>query len=216
VAVAFALGEAGSAEPRDGLIAFQRPGTAPDTAAIWAAHVDGRGLRRLIPGQARAFDADPDWSPDGATVVFSRSTGRKAPKGRVTTIDARSGGMLDIWPASTWSSFPTGVALSPDGGQALVAFGCRYGGCVAGTQWLGLGARWLGIARARGGALRRVVPVGLDLTVLPLSQGAWAPSAGRIAYTRKGRLCTAGLAGSGERCLPWRVSAGRPDWGTRP
>jgi Tol biopolymer transport system component len=65
-----AAGAAG-AKPRNGLIAFMRPGTVGEYD-IWVVRPDGTGLRRVTKSPANRSDYYPDWSPDGSTLLFER------------------------------------------------------------------------------------------------------------------------------------------------
>ena len=62
---------AASAKPRNGLIAFMRPGTVGEYD-IWVVRPDGTGLRRVTESPANRSDYYPDWSPDGSVVLFER------------------------------------------------------------------------------------------------------------------------------------------------
>jgi TolB protein len=65
-----AAGAAG-AQPRNGLIAFMRPGTVGEYD-IWVVRPDGTGLRRVTESPANRSDYYPDWSPDGSALLFER------------------------------------------------------------------------------------------------------------------------------------------------
>jgi len=58
-------------KPRNGLIAFMRPGTVGEYD-IWVVRPDGTGLRRVTESPANRSDYYPDWSPDGSTLLFER------------------------------------------------------------------------------------------------------------------------------------------------
>jgi Tol biopolymer transport system component len=60
-----------NAKPRNGLIAFMRPGTVGEYD-IWVVRPDGTGLRRVTESPANRSDYFPDWSPDGSTLLFER------------------------------------------------------------------------------------------------------------------------------------------------
>ena len=62
---------AASVKPRNGLIAFMRPGTVGEYD-IWVVRPDGTGLRRVTESPANRSDYYPDWSPDGSTLLFER------------------------------------------------------------------------------------------------------------------------------------------------
>jgi Tol biopolymer transport system component len=56
---------------RNGLIAFMRPGKIGEYD-IWVTRPNGTGLRRLTASPRDRSDYNPDWSPDGSTVLFER------------------------------------------------------------------------------------------------------------------------------------------------
>jgi Tol biopolymer transport system component len=56
---------------RNGLIAFMRPGKVGEYD-IWVTRPSGTGLRRLTASPRDRSDYNPDWSPDGSTVLFER------------------------------------------------------------------------------------------------------------------------------------------------
>src|SRR5205085_4416426 len=60
-----------AAVPRNGLIAFMRPGTIGEYD-LWAVRADGTGLRRLTQAPANRSDYNPTWSPTGSVVLFER------------------------------------------------------------------------------------------------------------------------------------------------
>jgi Tol biopolymer transport system component len=60
-----------NAKPRNGLIAFMRPGTVGEYD-IWVVRPDGTGLRRVTESPANRSDYYPDWSPDGSVLLFER------------------------------------------------------------------------------------------------------------------------------------------------
>jgi Tol biopolymer transport system component len=56
---------------RNGLIAFMRPGKVGEFD-LWVVRPNGSGLRRLTTSPSARSDYNPDWSPDGSSVVFER------------------------------------------------------------------------------------------------------------------------------------------------
>jgi len=62
---------AANVKPRNGLIAFMRPGTVGEYD-IWVVRPDGTGLRRLTESPANRSDHYPAWSPDSSTLLFER------------------------------------------------------------------------------------------------------------------------------------------------
>jgi Tol biopolymer transport system component len=67
---ATAVGTA-NVKPRNGLIAFMRPGTVGEYD-IWVVRPDGTGLHRLTESPANRSDYNPAWSPNGSTLLFER------------------------------------------------------------------------------------------------------------------------------------------------
>jgi Tol biopolymer transport system component len=55
----------------DGSIAFMRPGEIGEFD-IWSVQPNGSGLRRLTQSPSNRSDYNPDWSPDGSSVLFER------------------------------------------------------------------------------------------------------------------------------------------------
>ena len=58
-------------KPRNGLIAFMRPGTVGEHD-IWVVQPDGTGLRRVTQSPANGSDYYRAWSPDGSAFLFER------------------------------------------------------------------------------------------------------------------------------------------------
>ncbi len=62
---------AAKARPRNGLIAFMRPGEL-GAFDVWVVRPDGSGLRRVTTSPRGRDDHNPVWSPDGSTILFER------------------------------------------------------------------------------------------------------------------------------------------------
>jgi len=62
---------AANVKPRNGLIAFMRPGTVGEYD-IWVVRPDGTGLCPLTESPANRSDYNPAWSPNGSTLLFER------------------------------------------------------------------------------------------------------------------------------------------------
>ena len=57
----------------NGQIAFRRwLNDETSRSALYTINPDGTGLRRIVPRLHRAHDDQPDWSPDGRLLAFSR------------------------------------------------------------------------------------------------------------------------------------------------
>jgi WD40-like Beta Propeller Repeat len=68
---ATAYGGSPEAGARNGAIVFMRPGEIGDYD-LWVVRPDGSGLRQLTSAPINRSDYNPDWSPDGSTVIFER------------------------------------------------------------------------------------------------------------------------------------------------
>ena len=124
-------------KPRNGLIAFMRPGAVGEYD-IWVVRPDGTGLRRLTESPASRSDYNPAWSPDGSTLLFERrklDPGAAGGDEALYAVNADGGGFRQIthcrgqcWSdgEATWSpggriafSHATGPRSAP--GPSLVA-----------------------------------------------------------------------------------------------
>ncbi len=56
---------------KNGLIAFMRPGKVGEYD-LWVVRPSGKGLRPLTTAPSARSDYNPDWSPDGSSVLFER------------------------------------------------------------------------------------------------------------------------------------------------
>ena len=83
---------------------------------LWTARADGSNPRLLLDceGSCRYLD-DPAWSPDGASVVYSRRT-RRGPDelGSLETVDVRTGAITTVLPPR-FRRFTAGARWSPYG-----------------------------------------------------------------------------------------------------
>ncbi|MEU6238450.1 hypothetical protein [Kitasatospora sp. NPDC047058] len=99
------------------------------TSALFTVAPDGSGQRRLTQPPAQTRDDHPDWSPDGTTLAFDRTTGESA--GRIWTIGADGENARPIGPlceagaADCANEAETTPAFSPDGRQ--IAFSRTWG-----------------------------------------------------------------------------------------
>lgn len=78
-------GNASLTTPRDGLIAFMRPGKVGEYD-IWVVRPNGSGLRRLTTSPRNRADYSPRWSPDGSKVLFERRGGNVGEDLRVVSV----------------------------------------------------------------------------------------------------------------------------------
>jgi Tol biopolymer transport system component len=156
-------------EARTGAIAVDR--VSPN-AGIYRVERDGSHLRRLTKGTARATDLEPDWSPDGRSIAFSRcppAGGRCA----IYVMDAAGGDVHEFAGARGY-----GPTWSPDGKR--LAFNATSGG--------------IAIVSADGGGLRTLTSVGSR-------KPAWSPDGRRIAYATAVDVFVVEIDGGRQRSL---------------
>jgi Tol biopolymer transport system component len=118
---------AASASGPNGPIAFMRPGTVGEYD-IWRVEPDGTGLRRLTKSPESRSDYNPNWSPDGHTLLFERRKLDASAAGgdeALYAIDAAGGEPRQVTHCSgvCWSDDEG--TWSPDGKQ--IAFGRATG-----------------------------------------------------------------------------------------
>ena len=81
---------------------------------LWVVNSDGTGLTQLTPGYGastcQSGDEEPQWSPDGSKIVFSRS----------------QGGSQDIWVMNANGTNPTRLTASGDGSCGGVGVGGTF------------------------------------------------------------------------------------------
>lgn len=175
---------------------------------IFTVARSGGSERQLTQPGPEASDFEPDWSPDGSRIAFTRS--------------GRSG--------------PAIYAVQPDGsGLTRVSRGCRRAKprrCDQDvTPAFSPSGRDIAFASSDGRLKAAIVIVGSDgrnrRVVVPASSGAelidprFSPDANRIAFERHnltrtprdGRAIFVVNFGSGlSRVTPWNLDAGDPDW----
>ena len=148
-------------------VAWYRADSPTLDGDIYAANIDGSGLRRLTTGEE--MDEQPAWSPDGTRIAF-RS--RRSGEWDIWVMDANGTGqtnlMLDVRPATSTESGPT---WSPDGSRIL------YSSDIDGFTYAKL---WT--MRADGGDKRRL-PVAGAVTDVDL-EPSWSPDGATIAFRR--------------------------------
>lgn len=87
---------------------------------LWIARADGTGTRILLDceGACRWLD-DPSWSPDGSSIVYSRTVLRhQADMGSLEEVDIATGEVSVVLPPRA-RAFTAGARYSPDGSQVV-------------------------------------------------------------------------------------------------
>jgi TolB protein len=94
-------------------------------SGIWVMDVDGTGVRRLSPDIHFLADWDPEWSPDGRSIVFlSDPTGNETDFGALMTMQADGTERRPL----TRSRCALAAAWSPDGERIAYESGCSVTG----------------------------------------------------------------------------------------
>jgi len=143
---------------------------------LWTMNVDGKRRMRLTQG----FDSDPAWSPDGATILFSRafqnrygdacrSIFRVRKDGRGLRQVTRPDGRHSHWDA----------AVSPDGRR--VAF-TDEAGCESGASSFAL--RVVDASGRRTSDLSRLPGNAYSYSDADHEDPTWSPDGSRIAFYR--------------------------------
>lgn len=127
------------------------------TWSIYVAGADGSGLRRLTDEPA-VWDGDPDWSPDGTTIVFTRTYPNRNNRTEIWVTDVDSG-------TSRWTGL-LGMAArwSPDGTRFVYSSGPTSDADIMTARQDGTGE-----ARLTSSASAEIQPM-------------WSPDGSRIAY----------------------------------
>lgn len=210
MAAGVAASSSATSPSENGEIAFHRYlGKNKTHDVIFKVASSGRGERQVTHAAEEESDFEPDWSPDGSRIAFTRS-GRSGPA--IYTVRPDGSGLM--WVSRNCPAKPLRCdqyvtpAFSPDGRDiTFVRFDAR----------LSKGA--IVIHRRDGRNRRTVVPA----RGAQLSDPRFSPDGNRIAFERHnlgrskpkdGRaLFVVNLDGSGiSRITPWNLVAGDPDW----
>ena len=219
-----------TAAPTKGEIAYSRYRfvNSPLREEIWIARPDGGDARRVTTAPANYLDGEPDWSPDGSTLVFNRCAPRNgaAGDGRCTVWSVRRDGS-DLRQLSPCGANARNLAACPDENHPAFAPDGRR---IAFALYDGVPGFGIGDSRLRN--VRTFFPFGHVHGAPDIDAVAWSPRGDRLVFTvhndgsRRfkpvdGRAVFVMSAnGTGlRRVTPWRLQADGPlDWspdGTR-
>jgi Tol biopolymer transport system component len=195
----------------NGLVAFTRQDVGGDLAEhIWT--VDPVTLDEVqLTDEPGVLDAQPEWSPDGSKIAFSRDTGNQ---GLIAVMDADGSNITPLTDddgntCPTWSPDGTRIAYS-DGPGDIVIISATDGAVLEtiaiGTcelSWSPLGDL---IAFARGNGIEVVAPVTgavpTSVTTNPLDGfPGWSPDGSRIVFERDDSIVTVAADGSDEQVV---------------
>jgi Tol biopolymer transport system component len=127
----------------------------PTTSSLWAMRADGTGARRLTPIVDGQIDAPGSFSPDGATLAFTRARfARPQQEGLIPDSSAIFVMRLDREPRRLTAG--AGPAFSPDGQQLAFASSRDHDGIVRVGEDENAPARDLYLADRDGANVRRL------------------------------------------------------------
>jgi TolB protein len=184
--------------PDASMLVFQRDLPTEDYSGLWIVGADGRGARDFTSQRHDFIEDQPDWSPDGRTIVFSAWSGDTDP-GLMQVHTARADGthlrMLTTGPGDKLAP-----AWAPDGVRIAYA-GSQGGGGLYLTTIRGSSAV---LTRARRPIQNRVLTA------------TWSPDGTKIAFGgywgAPGDIYVMNADGSGIVRLTTSGKAGSPDW----
>jgi hypothetical protein len=171
-------------------------------AAVAVVGIDGTGEVELAqrPNPPYGSNRSPDWSPDGARIVYVRHYGADQSKG-IPEIHV--------------------VAANGSGDQVTTSAG--FGGEFTSSSWSPDGTQIAVIARGSTDLTSHIelmAPDGSARVRLAGSDGAfdavWSPSGSRLAFIRDGQLWTSGRDGGGVAPTGLAADAGSVVWGAGP
>lgn len=99
------------------------------TGHLWTMRDDGSDKRQVTSGDV--YDDEPAWSPDGLTLVFTRSA--TAIFGDLYLVSSSGGGGRALMPANPLALGQFSPSWSPDG--RLIAFTSKHGGSEQPQVW---------------------------------------------------------------------------------
>lgn len=220
------VAEAASVAP--GRIAFRRYLDHAETSgAIFTSAADGSGERQITSPPAATVDDEPDWSPDGSRLLFTRygAVGSDVESHRLFVVSSDGTGLtplsLDV---SAHGNFIVGFdgqgAFSPDGRRIAFSYAHgKVGPGAAGSDQIKFSDIW--IMNADGSNRRQVTH---SAAYAGDAGGvAWSPDGKRLVYARSNLLASSPAGGralfivnvdgrQGRRLTPFRLGAnGTPD-----
>jgi TolB protein len=208
-----------------GRIAFRRYFNDDHTkSAIFTVKSDGRGELRITHAPAGTFDDQPDWSPDGSLLAFTRCKANGPCS--VDIVHSDGSGLRRLTPASCTSGPPkceddANISFLPDGKH--VVFTRSTGKVKHGHDWDQIQHSELVVTDLRGAGARTVLaskPYTADYNF-----AAFSPDGKRFVYEQANApwarpggghsaLFVANTDGSDDhRITPWSLDGGdNPDW----
>jgi TolB protein len=207
----------------NGRVAYRRYfNDAHTKSALFTSMSDGSGETRITHAPSRTFDDQPDWSPDGAIIAFTRC-GVDAPCA-VYTVHADGSGLKRLSPACR-SGPPkceddANISFLPDGKH--VVFTRASGGERHWPDWDQIHHSDLLVSDLNGQHRHKIL--GSKPYAGDYDFAAFSPDGKRFVYERansplskpslRSALFVANAGGSGDhRITPWNLDAGdNPDW----
>ena len=158
-----AAAEADSVAP--GRIAFRRYlNDAETSGAIFTVAADGSGERQITSPPAASVDDEPDWSPDGSRLLFTRygAVGSDVESHRLFVVASDGTGLTPLSPdVSAHGLFIVGFdgqgAFSPDGKRIAFSYAHgKVGPGAAGSDQIKFSDIW--VMNADGSQRRQATP----------------------------------------------------------
>jgi TolB protein len=224
VVVTTAIPAHATAPGKNGRIAFRRYFNEARTyGAIFTINADGNGERQVTHPPRGVLDDEPDWSPDGRWITYTRVPGGStigeilAQPRHIFRIRANGTGRLDLSKATCPG--PTAPVRPDKCVSDIISTWSPRGDEIAFTRELGnpgvRGTVDIFVMRADGTNVRRITDSGLRYEDF---NAQWAPDGTRLSFSRyderrdTNAIFTVGLDGTNlQRITPWGFS-NQPDW----